>query len=100
MEEYREFSKGIWIPNEIWERQDISWLEKLIFGQIDKMTSSAKDESCFASNKWLAERFNVTETTISVSISHLRKLGLIEQVSFDGRRRVLRSVLAKVYENS
>ena len=100
MEDNREYSKGIWIPNEIWEREDLSWLEKLLFGQIDKMTAKGKDESCFASNKWFSEKFKVTETTISLAIAHLKKLGLIKQISFDGRRRVLRSVLSKVYENS
>lgn len=100
MEEYREYNKGIWIPNEIWERDDMSWLEKLIFGQIDKMSSKGKGGSCFASNKWFAEKFKVTETSISLAISHLKNLGIIEQVGFDGRKRYLRSVLSKVYEDS
>ena len=100
MEEHKEYNKGIWIPNEIWERDDLSWLEKLLFGQIDKMTSSGKEECCYASNKWLAEKFKVTETTISLAISHLKREGVIKQVSFDGRSRVLRSDLSKVYEKT
>lgn len=99
-EQHREYSKGVWIPDEIWNRDDLSWSEKFLFGQIDKMcrvNEQGDDEPCFASNKWFADKLKVTETSISIAISHLKKLNFIEQVGFDGRKRMLVSNLREVY---
>lgn len=99
-EQHREFSKGIWIPNEIWNRDDLSWSEKFLFGQIDKMcriNEQGEDEPCYASNKWFSKLFGISETSISLAISHLKDLGFIHFVSFDGRQRKLMSDLSQVY---
>lgn len=48
-----------------------------------------KDRHCYASNQHLANILNVSTTTISISISKLIKEGYLEQISFDGRNRVI-----------
>lgn len=83
----REFL-GIWIPKEIWVCPNISLLEKCLLAEIESLDIEGK--GCCASNKYFAEFFGATETTISTSISHLKSLDLIEQVSFNGRSRVLK----------
>ena len=90
MEDNREYSKGIWIPNEIWEREDLSWLEKLLFGQIDKMTAKGKDESCFASNKWFSEKFK-EHTGVNFN-EYLKRLRI------DEAKKLLEKGTYKVYE--
>jgi len=46
-------------------------------------------EKCFAGNIYFAKTYGVTRRTISLIITKLKKLGLVEQISFDGRQRVL-----------
>lgn len=48
---------------------------------------------CYAGNEYLANCLGMATTTIAKYISRLRKAGYIEQVSFDGRVRVIRSTL-------
>lgn len=85
--EKREF-KGVWIPKEIYLNTDLNWTDKILLIEIDSLDVG---EGCFASNAYLANFLNVTETTISKSISKLKELGFIELTSFDGRKRVLKA---------
>lgn len=48
---------------------------------------------CYAGNEYLATCLDMATTTVAKYISRLRKAGYIEQVSFDGRVRVIRSTL-------
>lgn len=48
---------------------------------------------CYAGNEYLATCLGMATTTVAKYISRLRKAGYIEQVSFDGRVRVIRSTL-------
>ncbi|TGN00391.1 helix-turn-helix domain-containing protein [Leptospira mayottensis] len=48
---------------------------------------------CYAGNEYLATMLGMATTTIAKYISRLRKAGYIEQISFDGRVRVIRSTL-------
>lgn len=84
----REF-KGIWIPKEIWENQEFTALDKIIFAEIDSLNN---ENGCSASNEYLAEFCKCSATKISNSISKLIELGYIYQESFNGRTRVLKSV--------
>ncbi len=67
--------KGVWIPAEIWDAPDISWLDKCLLGEIDTLTK--KNVGCFASNAYLAERFRRTPESIKVSLSQLRSKGYL-----------------------
>lgn len=79
---------GIWIPREIYLNKDLTWTEKILLVEIKSLDN---DKGCFASNDYFAEFLSCTTTTISTSISKLKKLNFIKQVSFDGRTRILKS---------
>lgn len=87
----RDF-KGVWIPKEIWLDERLNALDKIILVEINSLDG---DEGCFASNQYLAEFCQCSEAKISKSISLLIKLGYIKVVSFDGRKRVLKTCLIK-----
>jgi len=78
---------GVWIPKDVYLNKQLSWLEKILLVEIESLDNQ---DGCFASNDYFADFLDVTKTTISSSISKLKKLGFVEQVSFDGRRRVLK----------
>lgn len=79
---------GIFIPVEILELKNLSYLEKFLLSWIDALYCK-KHGGCFVSNKHLANKLDVKENTVSKALTHFRKLKLIEDVSFDGRTRVI-----------
>ena len=83
----RQF-KGIWISKEIWLDNRLNALEKIVLAEIDSLDN--EESGCYASNKYLAEFCGCTETKISTTISKLKKLNYIEQVGFNGRKRLLK----------
>ena len=87
--ETRQFL-GIWIPREIYLNKNLSWTDKILVVEIHSLDN---ERGCFASNDYFAEFLGVTKTTISTSVSKLKKLGFIEQVSFDGRTRILKAAI-------
>jgi len=88
---------GIFIPVEILELKEISLLEKILLSWIDALYDEEKG-GCYASNFHLSQRLGVKENTIVKAISKLRKMKLIEDVSFDGRKRVIISCVIKHIE--
>lgn len=90
--EKRQFL-GIWIPKDIYLNNDLSWTDKIL---VIEILSLDNERGCFASNDYFAEFLGVTKTTISTSISKLKELGFIEQISFDGRTRILKAVYKKI----
>lgn len=85
---------GIFIPVEILEMDELSPIEQILLSWIDALYHD-DDGGCFASNTYLAQKLKVKENTISKSLTKFRLLGLIEDVSFNGRRRVIRALVAK-----
>ena len=81
--------KGIWIPIEIWEAQDLSWNEKIILMEIDSFTAQGKD--CFISNEYIATLLNVNVTYANKLLSSLINKGYVIKTRFDGRRRYVES---------
>jgi len=86
----RDF-KGVWIPREVWLDDSLSALEKVILIEIDSLDT--EENHCYASNKYLAEFCRCSEIKVSQAIRKFIFLGYIEQVSFDGRTRILKSRL-------
>lgn len=80
--------KGVWIPREIWEATDITWMEKCLLAEINALEEPKK--GCFASNEYLAKKFDSSPASIANQISKLRKLCYVETIGFDGRQRRLR----------
>jgi len=89
----REF-RGVWFPREIWLAADLSFLAKGILVEIDSLSSDAR--GCFASNRYLAQFFNASQSQISRTISDLEKRGLItietayDPAALGGAKRYLR----------
>lgn len=85
---YERDFKGIWTPSFIWTSSELTPTEKFILMEIDSLDSG---EGCYASNEHLAEVCCCSENKVSVSISKLVKMGYLERVAFDGRKRILAS---------
>ena len=83
--------KGTWIPKKIWENEDLSWMEKCVWAEVFNLEDEEKG-GCWASNGYLAKKFNTSQQTMTNTICKLKKLDLIKQVSFDGRTRVIKTV--------
>lgn len=89
----RDF-KGIWISREVWLDNRLTAVEKVILMEIDSLDCG--ENGCFASNQYLAEFCQCSETKVSTAISKLIKLGYLTVKSFDGRKRELKSRLSKI----
>lgn len=85
--------KGIFIPIDIWEADDLSENEKVLLMEVDSFT--AKGKPCYFSNEWIARRLKVSERSAARCMAHLIQQGLVEVVRFDGRHRFVESRLDK-----
>ena len=81
--------KGIFIPIDIWEADDLSENEKVLLMEVDSFT--AKGKPCYFSNEWIARRLKVSERSARTYLNHLIQLGLVAVVRFDGRHRFIES---------
>lgn len=87
----RDF-KGIWIPKEIWLNKELTALDKIILAEIDSLDN---ENGCSATNEYIAEFCQCGITKVSTSIAKLIEMGFIQQVSFNGRTRILKGRLTK-----
>lgn len=90
-EQHRGF-KGVWIDKNIWLDSRLNALDKIILVEIDSLDN---DNGCFASNKYIADFCQCSESKVSKSITKLISLGYLVLKSFNGRTRVLQSCLVK-----
>ena len=79
---------GIFIPAEVLEIEELSLLDQMLVSWIDALHCK-EHGGCYASNEYLSKKLKVQQNTIVKSMTKLRKMGLIEDVAFDGRRRVI-----------
>ena len=89
----RDF-KGVWIPKDIWLDNRLNALDKIILVEIDSL--DATEEGCYASNQYLAEFCQCSESKISSAINKLIKLNYLEIAKFDGRKRFIKSRILKI----
>lgn len=87
----RDF-KGIWIPREIWFADGLSPSEKILWAEIHSLHDREKG-GCYASNDYLMQFMGIRERRLQEMISNLKSYGLIVQVSFNGRERVIKAVI-------
>lgn len=80
---------GVWIPKDIWEHPVLTWMQKCVVAEIMCLSL---DGPCFASNRYLGEKFGVTEKRMKNIITDMRKKGIIEDVGRSGNSRHIRVV--------
>ena len=91
--EERNF-KGIWIPKEIWLTNELSLQEKVVLVEIDSLDDEEK--GCFASNKYFAEFFKITNGRVSQIIKQLQKKGYIDiKYNYKGKEITERLIRVK-----
>lgn len=83
--------QGIWIPKLIYLNTEVNWYAKILFLEIHSFTEHGKE--CYMSNRYISSFLKISERQVSRYISELKVLGWIEETSFDGRKRYLRSML-------
>ena len=84
--------KGIWIPSDILDllqTKDLSLTEAFLYGAILGLES---DDGCYASNDYFSELINVHPNHISKMVTKLKKKNLVEQLSFNGKKRFLKTI--------
>ena len=86
----RDF-KGVWISADVWLDTRLNALDKIILAEIDSL--DIRGRGCYASNKYIAEFCQCSESKVSRAITKLIDAGYISQRDFDGRQRVLKSRL-------
>ena len=86
----RDF-RGIWIPRAVYLSKEVNWYAKILFLEIHGLTE--KGMECYMSNGYMASILNVSQRQVSRYVSELKALGWIEETSFNGRKRYLRSLL-------
>jgi hypothetical protein len=82
---------GLFIPVEILNNQNLTNSEMLLLAWIDALQCE-REGGCYASNSYFAKKLGFKENTISIMITKLKRLGLVKQVSFDGRKRIIKSI--------
>lgn len=78
---------GVHIPPELWLNTVLSWTEKIILLEIKNLDK--KDTHCFASNAYIAKFAQCSETSVKSAIQLFKAYGIIQIVSYDGRKRVM-----------
>ena len=82
----RDF-KGIWIPRDIWLSDQLSLMEKVLFVEIHSLDN---ERGCFASNKYFAEFFGVSDRQIRTYIGSLKEKGFVSVTIQNRNERVIR----------
>lgn len=86
-EEQKQGTTFVLIPGEVAFNKKLNQTDGYVFWIIKTLDSTEKH--CWAGNDYIAKKLNVSTTTISTSISKLKKEGYIKQINFDGRKRIL-----------
>lgn len=89
MEQSKRLFTGIWIPKDIYLNTDVKWIAKILFLEIHSFTANGK--SCFMSNEYISNFLGISIRQVTRIITELKNIGWIEETSFDGRKRFLRS---------
>jgi len=89
-EQHEKQFKGWWTPEyvvSLFENETISIQEMVLLSMIDSLART--DIGCCASNEYLGSKMRISADRVKRLISHLKELGLLIQISFDGRKRFL-----------
>ena len=84
--------KGIWIPAEIWLSKDLTIMEKIFLVEIDSLDNN---NGCYASNKYFAEFFGITNGRASQIISKLSEKGYVN-IDYEMEGKLIKKRILKV----
>ena len=84
----RDF-KGVWIPKEIWLSEQLSLMEKVLFVEISSLDN---ERGCYATNRYFAEFFKISERQIRTYIGTLKEKGFVHVDIQNRYERVIRVV--------
>lgn len=87
----RDF-KGIWIPAEIWLREDLSIQGKALWAEVHSLHDRRRG-GCFASDEYLMNFLQVKKSRFYDVRKELMDAGLLERVSFNGRQRIIKAIM-------
>lgn len=94
MENTNRNFKGIWIPSELWLDKELSIQEKVILVEIDSLSNET--DGCYASNKYFADFFNLSNGRISQIINDLNEKGWIDiEIETKGKQIIKRYIKIK-----
>ncbi len=79
---------GVFIPVEIIDVKELSWMQRLLWAEIHAL-HDLKRGGCFASNEYLAEVLGVSPGSIANDLTVLRRMGWIRRISKPNSIRVL-----------
>lgn len=88
MGQYERDFKGVWIPREIWLSRELSLMEKVLFVEIHSLDN---ERGCYASNRYFAEFFGISERQIRNVIGVLKKKGFVYVTVRNKNERVIRT---------
>lgn len=95
-EHHNKNFRGWFIPASVvylFEQGKLNAKEVLLLAMIDSLVEEKPNGSvigCFASNRYLADKMSFSDaTSISKLIARFKKMGLVEEHFFDGRKRYL-----------
>lgn len=88
MERIERDFKGIWIPREVWLSTELSLMEKVLFVEIHSLDN---ERGCFASNRYFAEFFGVSDRQIRNVIGGLKTKGFVIVTVRNRNERVIRA---------
>lgn len=81
--------KGVWVPKEIWESNELSWFEKCLWAEINSLED--EESGCTASNKYLCKMMGCRERVLQLGLANLKAKKIIWVDSFDHKIRTLRT---------
>jgi len=88
MERQERDFKGVWIPREIWLSDELSLMEKVLFVEIHSLDN---ERGCYASNRYFAEFFGVSDRQIRNVIASLKTKGFVIVTVANRNERVIRA---------
>lgn len=96
------YFKGVWIPAWIWLHPSLTWMEKIVFAEINSLTDP--ERGCTASNEFLARHFNLTRRHTIRLISKLQKMKLVKSALINfkarsGNMMTLRTLRAAAFQD-
>ena len=77
----------MWIPKDVWLSPDLSIMEKVLFVEIHSLDN---EKGCYASNRYFAEFFGMSERQIRNYLSALKQKGFIHVTIENRNERIIR----------